>query len=644
MTGRNNKIKILYIEDNEADRKLLRAYLRKAGVKSELFFASTLQEGRTCIQEEAVELVILDLSLPDSQGYKTLLNYLDELSHIPVIVLTGLKDELIGSQSIKAGAQDFLVKGDFDENLLSRSVNYSLQRFKSQQKLKQYTNRLSISEKRYVVAQEMAHFGNWEMDIVSNEMSWTDEVYRIFGYAPKSINPVFSDYLHLVHPEDAKEFEDAYSEVMKDGQLRKIDHKIIVNGRKIKHVTTLMQVLYDESEEKAILIGAVQDITEKKLSQDLLIQQALSSKSLKIRESILEDLAFQVRTPLSSLVNISYLIENEPTPEQVMQYIDDLKISVRDLHEAMNNLTNFSLFQFDDLKLEDNTFNIKNWVQGIENVFKLKADEKNISFDINISNNIPNMLQGDINKINQILYNLIDNAIKFCQENDRINLHFLSKKEKEDQINLIIIIEDNGAGFDQKELKNLTNPENLIHSINEKKQLSGLGIAIVNKLVDKLNGSIQFDTKIGKGTKVSVHIPIKIIQENIQSKDEHQPNSPLKILLVEDHFLNQLATKKVLTKWSDFVKVDIAENGMIGYEKFRAYEYDLILMDLQMPIMNGFQSTEKIREYDKNIPIIAITANASSQEKEKAKEVGMNDYISKPIKPQDLYATIMRTI
>ena len=120
----------------------------------------------------------------------------------------------------------------------------------------------------------------------------------------------------------------------------------------------------------------------------------------------------------------------------------------------------------------------------------------------------------------------------------------------------------------------------------------------------------------------------------------HKPEVPLKILLVEDHFLNQIATKKVLTTWSDLVTVDIAENGLIRVEKYREHGYDLILMDIQMPVMGGIEATQKIREKSL-VPIIALTANSSKQEAEKCKEAGINDYVSKPFKPLDLYSKIM---
>ena len=136
-------------------------------------------------------------------------------------------------------------------------------------------------------------------------------------------------------------------------------------------------------------------------------------------------------------------------------------------------------------------------------------------------------------------------------------------------------------------------------------------------------------------------MPVRAVKQIIV--DASAPDSPLKLLLVEDHFLNQMATKKLLMSWSPYVTVDIAENGLVAVDKYRAHGYDLILMDLQMPVMNGFDSTTRIREKS-NVPIIALTATATKTEADKCFEIGMNDYISKPFKPQELYIKIMNAL
>ena len=638
-----DKIQILNIEDNKGDANLLKIYLKSAGLRYDLHWSDTFYEGVEIAEEKRIDLVLLDLSLPDSHGFKTLTNFMAKFPKIPVIVMTGLSDEIIGNQSIKAGAQDYLVKGQFDSNLLGRVIRYSMQRHKAQQKLEQYAKNLSVSERRYIEAQEMAHFGNWEMDIVTNEMHWTDEVYRIFGYEIQSISPVFSDYLNFIHPEDREKFEDAYNEVLKDGQLKKLEYRIIVSGRKIKYLSNQIKVYYDDVEGKTLLVGAIQDISDIKLSQDLMIEKNLSERTSKIKEEILEDLGFHIRTPLSSLVNLSFLMENTKTPDQVMEYVDGLKLSINDLSVAVNNLLNFSILLSEKVKVEENQFKVQELTQRIQQVFKLKADEKNINLNIRIFDNVPETLIGDVNKINQVIYNLMDNAIKYTDEGGTVNLKLICNDVKSDEIKLFIIVEDTGIGMDKMLVEELMNSGQLLAVNYDEEKKTGLGLSIVTKLTEKMGGTVNIESQPSVGSKFAIDLPIKVAFIK-KRQGEDKPTAPLKILLVEDHFLNQIATKKVLTTWSDFVKVDIAENGLVGFEKVRAYRYDLILMDLQMPVMNGFQSTEKIREYNKDIPIIALTANSSSQEADKAKEIGMNEYMSKPFKPQDLYAKIMSVL
>ncbi len=361
------KIKILVIEDNLGDANLVRIYMKKAGIKYELFHAETFYEGVELAEDNNIDLVLLDLSLPDSQGFKTLTNFLNKFPKLPVIVMTGLNDEVVGNQSVKAGAQDFLVKGQFDDNLLGRVIRYSIQRHKTQLKLEQYAKSLAISEKRYIEAQEMAHFGNWEMDIVTNEMKWTDEVYRIFGFHPQSISPTLSDYLGLVHIEDRQIVEEAFSQVIKDGQLHKVEYRIIVDGRRIKHIANQLKIFYDDITEKILLVGAIQDITEQKVSQQLIIEKNLSERSSKVKEEILEDMSFHIRTPLSSLVNLTYLMEESDGTGQ-SENLDGLKESVGDLSVAVNNLLNFSIVLSEKVKLENTHFKVENLIKSVRQV------------------------------------------------------------------------------------------------------------------------------------------------------------------------------------------------------------------------------------------------------------------------------------
>jgi CheY-like chemotaxis protein len=647
------KVRILHIEDNPADAKTLEYNLKNSGIKSELRVATKLSEGIELATENTFELIFLDLNLPDSHGIRTLNTLLERLPQLLVIVITGNNDEIVGEQSIKAGAMDYLTKdqlSDFSDKknadtIIGRVIRYALQRYKTQKTLRQQAAELNIKDKRFQEVQKMANFGSWEMDVVSNEMKWTEEVFRIFGFESQSISPVFSDYLNYIHPEDRPSAEAIFNEVLKDGKLRKIDYRIIVDGRKIKYISNQVKVHYDEVLGVTYLFGAVQDVTEAKLSRELMAQKNLSDQTSKIKESVLKELGFNIRTPLSSLLQLSYLLEKAEVIDEVKEHLNGLQLSINDLSVATNNLMNFSILVSEKVTVDESQFKVEDLIARIEQIFRLRANKKNVCLDLKIFSNVPETLIGDANKINQIIYNLVDNAIKFTADNTgEVSLKVACEVIKGEEARLFIIVEDNGIGISASQLKALETADELLAVNYEDSKKEKLGIAITNKLVKTMKGAIEMQSQIGKGSKFSVSLPVKIafVQKR---KGGDKPTAPLKILLVEDHFLNQIATKKVLTAWSDFVKVDIAENGLVGFEKFREYGYDLVLMDLQMPVMDGFESASNIRELNQNVPIVALTAKSNSrEEEEKTRKAGMNEYMSKPFKPQDLYAKIMSVL
>ena len=636
---------ILLIEDNPGDAQLVRLYLKDASSKFELNHVETFFEGVQYVKEHPVSLVLLDLSLPDISGFKTLTNFLVKAPNVPVIILTGTNNEIIGNQAIKAGAQDFLVKGQFDGKLLGRAIRYSIQRYKTQVKLEQTATNLALSEKRYVEAQEMAHFGNWELDIVTNKMQWTDEVYRIFGFAPGSLSPSLSDYMSYVHFEDNENVESFFENVIKDGQKHTLEHKIVVDGRNIKHVSIQAKVYYEDLTKKLVLVGGIQDITERKQAEQLIIEKNISRGTSKIKEEALSDMSFHIRTPLSSIVNLLYVLERTNVNAQQKELVDGLKVSVDDLYIMLNNLLNFSLLNAETLKLEIEDFRVKDFLQSTNKIIQIKADNANVHLAFHAADNLPEVLQGDAKKITQILFNLIDNAIHFSDTKSSIIFQNTIKEFSKDRSHLCFTIKGNSRLLNEEKLKELSEAEKLLQvymedEIEPNKQQ--LGMAIASKLCDLLHGKLMITGDGASAYVFHVEIPVRPMQ-TVKLNAGDKPDAPIQILLVEDHFLNQIATRRVLTTWSDFVTVDIAENGLISVEKERAHHYDLILMDIQMPIMNGFEAAKKIRERS-DIPIIALTANATKQEMNKCKEVGMNDYLSKPFKPEELQAKVMNLL
>ncbi len=630
-----SKVPILLIEDNQADVDLIRIALNDVGFKHEFYHTDSLFEGVEMVNTHDIEVVLLDLSLSDSSGYKTISKFLEKISYLPVIVLTGMNNEIIGNQAVKAGAQDFLVKGQFDSKILGRAIRYALQRFKTHHKLEQLARDLAISENRFLEAQELAHFGNWEMDIVSFEMKWSDEVFRIFGFDPETIAPTLSDYLNYVHREDKEALELFFENAGKDGALHQLEHRIIVNGKQIKFVNVQAKIYFDEYFEKALLVGSLQDITERKLSEQLLFEKQISNQEAKIQEQVFEGMNFQIRTPLNSIINLLYLLENTSTNGQQSDFIGQIKTSVDDLSIVLNNMMNFSVLSRGKLALKPEVFNTSEFLGGLSKMVSLKAENAKVKFDFSFQEELPKKIIVDGSKISLVFFNLIDLIIKSipAEENLSAQVEFSNK-------NLIFKINSGGnrINFEQSPEIKVSNIDQA--NLSDEEQNS-LNINIILKLIKSLGGTFE-NSSIENKSEIIFKIPSDVVK-NDNSFEGQKPIAPLNILMAEDHFLNQISTKKVLQSWSEHVSVAIAENGKIAVEKLASQNFDLVLMDIQMPKMNGIEATQAIRKFSQ-IPIIALTANASKQEADKCLKEGMNGYLSKPFKPEDLYQKIMESL
>lgn len=642
MNGKN-KISVLHLDALSAYIVTIKRLLEDASIRFDYTNAASLSSGLDIAFQQKIDIVLLELNLADSVGFKTLTTFLEKGPFIPVIVITSMNNEIIGNQSVKAGAQDFLVKGQFDGKILGRAIRYALQRHKTQQKLENTARNLSLNEKRHIQAQSLAHFGNFEMDIVNNEMQWTEEIFKIFGLHLNSIRPTLSNYVQFVHLEDKERVEQFFDEIARTGQQKNIEHRIVQDDHSIKYVALSAKLFFDEITQKVLLVGGIQDITERKISEQLIIEKNINTKASKIKEEALMNMSFHIRTPLASVVNLLFLLEKSRLNNQQREYMDGLKTSVDDLSIMVNNLLNFSLLVNNQIKLESAEFKIKEFLQGIRKIIQIKADNAKLKLDFNIAQKMPSSIYSDATKLTQILYNLVDTALKNNANKGKLLVTAQIEKEKNQNPLFIFSIIDRFSELSDDKIKRFQDSEKLLEvysdDIEEESQQDFLSIAIVSKLVNILEGTFLIESSEITGTTYQVEIPVKVGQVTRRMLG-NAPESPVRILLVEDHFLNQIATKKVLTTWSDLVTVDIAENGLIGVEKHREFNYDLILMDIQMPIMNGIDAAKKIRQQS-NVPIIALTANASKQESDRCISVGINDYLGKPFKPSELYAKIM---
>lgn len=645
MSNKQIITKILSIDASVEDAGVLEKYLKDIGFKFEFYHSFNFSAATELISKHSFDLILLDFNLPDVSGFKAITTLTELVQNVPIIIVTTTNNEIIINQSVKTGVQDFLLKWHFDAKTLCRVAKFSIHRFQLHKRLLESSKEYEQYKKRSVEFQKMAQFGTWEMDVVTNEMTWSEGVFQIFNLQHGSFNPTLSEYMNYVSVDDRVGVSSFFEEAGKDGLQHKIEHKIVLNGTQVKHVSLQAMIKIEESGRRVMLVGSTQDVTERKVAERLLLEKAISSQTASIQEEVLTDLGFQVRTPLSSIVNLLYLLGNSETSNQQELLITDLKTSVNDLSISVNNLLNFSLMVTENVKDESEDIVLAEFLKGAENVVKIKGDSARMSVKFFLDKKLPEKIIADPRKLTQIVFNLIEHLLRLGGEGEEIIVTTTCHSVQPDLLMLEFNIKNSHKRFNVNELKEMSNAEAIIKEafsgddkmIASKKRL--MGVAIATKLINALQGNLEIRNYDELGSEFRVKIPVRPAKQ-VMFQAGIAPVSPMKILLVEDHFLNQLATKKVLHAWSEFVSVEIAVNGQLGYEAAQEGDFDLVLMDIQMPVMNGLEAAKKIREFSQ-VPIIALTANSTKQEQEKCIDVGMNDYLSKPFKPNELYDRIM---
>lgn len=633
---------ILVIEDNPADIALIEAYLKETSFKHSLYKYESLSGGLDFLEDNDIDLVLLDLKLVDVEGFKTLKTFRDRAPNVPVVVLTGFKNEIMGIQSVRAGAQDFLVKGDFDARSLARTIRFSLQRFQTQAKLQDEADKLSRKDRRNKLAHQIAQFGQWEMDIVNNSMKWSDEIFRFFGFSPQSFSPTLSDYLKYIHVEDKAKVEAFFEQVIKDGESHQIDHRIVINSTLVKYLHINAQINYDEQANRILLVGGVHDVTSLRDSAGETEETNVAQPPPRIEDSMFKEFNFNIRTPIASVVNFLYLMEKTTLSEAQKDYVSGIKSSLDSLSFALNNWFNLAMLKEEEPDIQHIEIRLGHLLKTLKNVSSLRLEQAEMTSSFQLVGNVPEIIFSDQQKLSQVLYNLLETAVYHGTKGGTVSLKIHAKNYKKDVIRLIneLVFESNT--FRQDKAEELCS-EGMDLDLVAAEYRGYLPTVISASLVEMLGGKFSIAQKFGgRQVHITCDIPVEIINYE-RPELPLVPVAPVHLLLVEDHVLHRMATKRALLAWSDQVSLDVAANGQEAVDKVAEKSYDLILMDLQMPVLGGIEASIKIRSMG-NVPIIALTAHESKQEQERCQMIGMNDYLVKPVEPTVLFQTIMQQL
>lgn len=503
-----------------------------------------------------------------------------------------------------------------------------------------------------------------QISISENYPTLLSESYKISSHIAKEQNNVAKAYEHLSLYKDYleknrknKESNFSIDQLENDHvlstQLKKdieTERKRSLDADKLTTVLliamiTILSLLILSLYKNNNLRAKANELLQAK-NTELIVAKDNAEKASMVKAQFLSTITHELRTPMYAVTGLTHLLLSEnPTPEQ-KKHLDSLKFSGEYLLSLINNILDLNKLEANKVEVEQTAFNLKKRIEDVLFALGKSAKDKGNSLNFEFDEDIPEEVLGDPLMISQILINLVGNAVKFTRDGD-VDVRVQKIKQTETETYLHFEVEDTGEGISKKKQKNIF--QNFTQgsvAINRKFGGTGLGLSIVKNLLDLLGSKVTLESTLGKGSTFSFDIKYNLVK---QAGEESNPHNIIydidyvalenrKILVVEDNKINQMITRKILEK--NKMICDVADNGEIAVEKARNQSFDLILMDIHMPGISGIEATEQIRLFDKEIPILALTAVTIDENIDEFHEAGFNDIIPKPYKVEEFFQKI----
>jgi len=476
----------------------------------------------------------------------------------------------------------------------------------------------------------------------------------VLGYPENEL--LGKPFVEFVHPDDVeatlaetKKLSQGYITIQFENRYRKADGSYI----------WLSWNSYPDP-ATGMLYAAARDITQRKLSEELFRknlelqkEKDVAEQSSKLKEEFLANMSHEIRTPLNSIIGLTnLLLKKEGSHEKELEYLQSINLNSRNLFGLVNNILDFSKIESGKFELASREFDLEKVILDTVGSVQYFAAEKGLKLSTSIDKNLPRV-KADAARLSQVLINLLTNGIKFTAKGE-VSLEVEIITLNSNTAIVKFSVADTGPGIPEDKIEEIFHPfKQGNNSLTREIGGTGLGLSISRKLVELQGGELKVVSREGFGSRFSFTLPLPVVEQDAGNagkpkKQDLVAPEELKILLVEDNAFNQMVAVDTLKEWSPSINIDVAENGVLAIEKLMQNPYDLVLMDIQMPEMDGHTATKKIRGElpmpVNKIPIIAMTAHASVNEIENCFLEGMNEYISKPFDPNDLYCKIMKSI
>jgi PAS domain S-box-containing protein len=635
-------VNILIVDDREENIIALEALLERDDIK--MFSTTSPNEALKIAWETNIAIALVDVQMPEMDGFELveMLKSNPRTKDILVIFVTAIsKEAKYAVKGFGTGAVDYLYK-PLDPYITSAKVDSFVQLARTQAEIKQKNDELQD----YAIVVKNSADIITSVDAQSLRIANINPtVEKIMGFKPVEL--IGKSIVDLAIDDHQPMFRKKLGEIIKDN----LSYAIF----EFKFETFDKSVIWVECRaayrNKTIFIN-ISDISPQKSYQEQLIKSKENAEySKKVKETFLANMSHELRTPVNGIIGITSLLRKTTLTDQQLRMLDLLDTSSKSLLGVINDVLDISKIEAGKFSIVRTANNVYDIVNSVFNLLKFKADENNIEFLLDIEEEVPQYLMLDSLRLNQILMNLLSNALKFT-ERGYVKLKITVLQKHNDKVKLKFSVEDTGIGIPADRLNRIFESfEQADEDTVSKYGGTGLGLTIVKKLAELKGGELTVSSQVGRGSTFNF---VNWYTISLKPKDKLTPKTDkilppfnnVRVLVAEDNMVNQFMLSKILKDWN--VEVEMVDNGRKVIEKLTNKDYDIILMDTHMPEMNGYQAAKTIRvdfeEPKRSIPIISLSAASYDHEQQEALSAGMNDVLSKPFLPYQLHEKISRLL
>ncbi len=644
-------LRILLVEDSDHDRLAFRRSFQKSLVSVEITEQVRAEEALKLFEADALvfDIVVSDYNLPGMSGLDMCRILMDRNLPLPLMILTGTGSEALAVEALKAGVNDYLIKdvagGYLD--LLPVVIPEVVRQYHDRMARKQAEESLRIKE--YAIASSINAIAITDVD---RNLTYVNPSFlRIWGYDNE--NDVLGKpavrfwQIRTKAPQETwcnEGWIDELTATRKDGSLFDVQHSV--------------SIITGEAGKPAWYMSSFVDITERRrMESDIRQAKENAEAANKAKTEFLANMSHEIRTPMNVIMGMTHLTLQTELGAEQRENLRNIKDSAQYLLEIINDILDLSKIEAGKVEFENIDFDLDSLLSGLKRDFSIQAMNKELSLGMNRAPDVPRYIKGDPVRIRQILANLMGNAFKFTEKGGifllvekQESLEHLSGKG----ISLVFSVRDTGIGIPEDRLDTIFESfRQADGTISRRYGGTGLGLAICKKLAEIMKGSVCVESKLGKGSKFFFSAAFepgdaRLVETWEQEKEyDSSLSRPLKILLAEDNPMNVTVARKFLAQLGHTTVV--ATDGKQAVSLLSAGRFDLVLMDVEMPGMDGLEATKRIRNGEagrknRRIPVIAMTAHVLAEFRIMSDKAGMDDFVTKPVDFYELNAIIKKNI